>query len=83
VLAWSPTNLGITEGNHERLVQALWVSGDLFNVLGVRPAMGRLFGSADDQPGCGMVAEGDGAFETGRFVIYSECGSQIPFTRCF
>lgn len=24
VLAWSPTNLGITEGDHERLVQALW-----------------------------------------------------------
>jgi hypothetical protein len=53
VLAWSPTNLGITEGDHERLVQALWVSGDFFNVLGVRPAVGRLFRSADDQPGCG------------------------------
>ena len=53
VLAWSPTNLGITEGDHERLVQALWVSGDFFNVLGVRPTMGRLFSSTDDQPGCG------------------------------
>ena len=53
VLAWSPTNLGITEGNHERLVQGLWVSGDFFNVLGVQPAIGRLFTSADDQPGCG------------------------------
>jgi putative ABC transport system permease protein len=53
VLAWSPTNLGITEGDHERQVQALWVSGDFFNVLGVRPALGRLFSSADDQPGCG------------------------------
>ena len=53
VLAWSPTILGITEGDHERLVQALWVSGDFFNVLGVRPALGRLFSSTDDQPGCG------------------------------
>jgi len=53
VLAWSPTNLGITEGDHERQVQALWVSGDFFNTLGVRPALGRLFSSADDQPGCG------------------------------
>jgi len=53
VLAWSPINLGITEGNHERLVQGLWVSGDFFNVLGVQPAIGRLFTSADDQPGCG------------------------------
>jgi putative ABC transport system permease protein len=53
VLAWSPTNLGITEGDHERLVRGLWVSGDFFNVLGVRPALGRLFTSADDRPGCG------------------------------
>ena len=53
VLAWSPTNLGITVGDHERLVQGLWVSGDFFNVLGVRPALGRLFTSSDDRPGCG------------------------------
>ncbi len=53
VLAWSPTMLGITEGDHERLVQGLWVSGDFFNVLGVRPALGRLFTSTDDRPGCG------------------------------
>jgi putative ABC transport system permease protein len=53
VLAWSPTNLGITVGDHQRLVQGLWVSGDFFNVLGVRPALGRLFTSSDDRPGCG------------------------------
>jgi putative ABC transport system permease protein len=53
VLAWSPTNLGITEGDHERLVQGLWVSGNFFNALGVLPAVGRLFTSADDRPGCG------------------------------
>jgi predicted permease len=53
VLAWSPTNLGLTEGDHELMVQALWVSGEFFNVLGVRPALGRLFSSADDQTGCG------------------------------
>ncbi len=53
VLAWSPTNLGITEGDHERLARGLWVSGDFFTVLGVRPALGRLFTAADDRPGCG------------------------------
>jgi predicted permease len=53
VLAWSPTDFGITVGDHERLVQGLWVSGDFFNVLGVRPALGRLFTSSDDRPGCG------------------------------
>ena len=54
VLAWSPTNLGVTVGNQERLVQGLWVSGDFFNVLGVRPALGRLFTASDDQRGCGV-----------------------------
>jgi putative ABC transport system permease protein len=53
VLAWSPTNLGITVGDHERMVQGLWVSGEFFNALGVRPALGRLFTSSDDRPGCG------------------------------
>jgi putative ABC transport system permease protein len=53
VLAWSPTSLGITVGDHERLVQGMWVSGDFFNVLGVSPALGRLFTSSDDRPGCG------------------------------
>ena len=53
VLAWSPTNLGITVGDHEQLVQGLWVSGDFFNALGVRPALGRFFTSSDDRPGCG------------------------------
>ena len=53
VLAWSPTNFGITEGDHERLVQGIWVSGDFFNVLGVPPSLGRLFTAADDRPGCG------------------------------
>jgi predicted permease len=53
VLAWSASNLGITEGDHERSVRSLWVSGDFFTVMGVRPALGRLFTSADDRPGCG------------------------------
>ena len=68
VLAWSPTNLGITVGDHERLVQGLWVSGDFFNVLGVRPALGRLFASSDDRPGCGA---------SGVVVSYSFWQSQL------
>ena len=55
VLAWSPTAFGMTDGNRERLVPGLWVSGDFFNVLGVRPAVGRLFTAADDRPGCGAA----------------------------
>jgi predicted permease len=55
VLAWSPTNLGITEGDHEQLVQGLWVSGNFFNALGVQPSLGRVFSSSDDRPGCGAA----------------------------
>jgi predicted permease len=55
VLAWNPTVLGITEGDHAQVVPGLWVSGDFFNVLGVQPAMGRLFTAADDRPGCGAA----------------------------
>jgi putative ABC transport system permease protein len=53
VMTWSSTALEITEGDHQRLVPALWVSGDFFNALGVGPALGRVFTSADDRPGCG------------------------------
>jgi putative ABC transport system permease protein len=55
VMAWNPTSLGITEGDHERIVPGLWVSGDFFNALGVRPALGRVFNSSDDRPGCGAA----------------------------
>jgi hypothetical protein len=55
VMAWSPTVLGITEGDHERLVRGLWVSGDFFNALSVRPALERVFTSSDDRPGCGAA----------------------------
>jgi putative ABC transport system permease protein len=55
VMAWSPTALGITESDHERLVRGLWVSGDFFNALGVAPALGRVFTSSDDRPGCGAA----------------------------
>ena len=55
VLAWSPTGLGIIEGDHQKLVQGLWVSGGFFNALGVRPAFGRVFTSSDDKPGCGAA----------------------------
>ena len=55
IMAWSPAVLGITEGDHERLVRGLWVSGDFFNALGVVPALGRVFTSTDDRPGCGAA----------------------------
>jgi predicted permease len=53
VMAWSSTGLSITEGDRQHVVPGLWVSGDFFHALGVQPALGRVFTSADDRPGCG------------------------------
>jgi len=52
VLAWGRSDLNMAQGGEVRLAKALWVSGDYFNVLGVRPELGRLLSASDDQRGC-------------------------------
>lgn len=52
-LAWRSGPYAIGEGDRERLAQGLWVSGDMFPVLGIVPITGRLFTPEDDRPGCG------------------------------
>ena len=37
-----------------RFLKGLYVSGEFFDVLGVRPVSGRVFTAADDRPGCGL-----------------------------
>lgn len=56
VFAWGPTGFNIAPGGEVHNVQGLWVSGDFFETLGVAPALGRLLGPEDDQPGCGSPA---------------------------
>src|SRR5579864_5732910 len=53
VFAWGPTTFNIAPGGEVHNVQGLWVSGEYFETLGVQPALGRLLGVEDDQPGCG------------------------------
>ena len=53
VFAWGRDDFNLAEGGEARLARGLWVSGDLFGVLGVRPELGRLFSSEDDRKGCG------------------------------
>jgi putative ABC transport system permease protein len=53
VFAWSPTQFNLAPGGEPRPAQGLWVSGDFFKVLGVRPIIGRVFTPEDDQRGCG------------------------------
>jgi len=54
LLAWGSNSFGLTPGGEGRLAQGLFVSGDFFQVLGVRPLMGRVFTASDDRRGCGL-----------------------------
>ncbi len=50
--AWGTDALNLSRGGEVRYAQTLWVSGDFFRVLGVQPALGRVFTVADDRKGC-------------------------------
>jgi predicted permease len=53
LFAWGDTNALVGRGAEMRPVRLLWVSGEMFPVLGIRAGQGRLFTRADDQRGCG------------------------------
>jgi predicted permease len=53
MFAWSSLQLNTATGGEVRNADTLWVSGETFDVLGVRPAIGRLIAPGDDRPGCG------------------------------
>src|SRR5499426_106908 len=54
LFAWSAATFDLAPRGEQRFTDGgLWVSGDFFNALGVRPALGRVFTRADDQRGCG------------------------------
>ncbi len=50
--AWGVGSLNLAQGGEVRPARGLWVSGDFFNVLGVRPELGRPLTTADDRRGC-------------------------------
>lgn len=52
IAAWGIGGFNLAEGGEIRPARGLWVSGDFFNVLGIRPELGRLFNKEDDQRGC-------------------------------
>ncbi len=52
VFAFGDTAFNIAPGGEVRYVEGLWVSGNFFRALGVRPAIGSLFNEADDRAGC-------------------------------
>jgi predicted permease len=55
VAAWAQSGwMSLGEGAQERRAQALWVTGEIFSVLGVHPLRGRVFSERDDRPNCGL-----------------------------
>ena len=55
VFAWGAADFNLGAGSEVRPARGLWVSGDFFNVLGVRPELGRVFNADDDRRGCGTA----------------------------
>ena len=54
IAAWRDTGFSRDSGGEARFVSGLYVSGEFFRVLGVRPVAGRVFTAEDDRPGCGL-----------------------------
>ena len=52
IAAWSSDRFNMAGGGEVRYAKGLWVSGNFFNLLGVQPALGRVFTAADDRRGC-------------------------------
>jgi putative ABC transport system permease protein len=54
VVAWANTGFDLGPEGETHEARGLFVSGDFFRVLGVRPVLGRVFEASDDRRGCGL-----------------------------
>src|SRR5580698_7131149 len=55
IFAWAGHRFDTAAGGEVRDAEGLYVSGDFFKTLGVVPAIGRVFSTDDDRPGCGSA----------------------------
>jgi putative ABC transport system permease protein len=67
LFAYSDAQFNLAPGGEVRMANGGWVSGDFFNVLGVRPEAGRLLQRGDDVPGCPATAAVSDAFARREF----------------
>jgi putative ABC transport system permease protein len=65
--ATANTGFDLTTGGEVRQTRGEYVSGDYFNVLGVRAAIGRVFNRTDDVRGCRATAILSNAFWSSEF----------------
>ena len=64
VFAWGNTQFNLAPSGVAEDVRGIYVSGDYFSTLGVRPAAGRLITAADDKRGCpGVAVLGNGFWQ--------------------
>jgi hypothetical protein len=78
VIAFSPRTFDLANGGEENGINGIYASGDYFNVLGVRPAAGRLLTTSDDVRGCpGVAVLGYGFWQEHYAGAQSAIGSSI------
>jgi predicted permease len=53
VFAWNSSPLNTAAGGEVHRIEGLWTSGEMWGVLGLKPAVGRFYTPEDDRPGCG------------------------------
>jgi hypothetical protein len=53
ISAWGEEQFNLATGGEVHYAGGIWVSGEFFEVLGVRPHLGRVISVSDDRRGCG------------------------------
>ena len=53
ISAWGEEQFNLATGGEVHYARGIWVSGEFFDVVGVRPYLGRVISASDDRPGCG------------------------------
>ena len=56
LFAWNSSPLNTATGGEVRRIEGLWASGEMWGVLGLKPAVGRFYTPEEDRPGCGSPA---------------------------
>jgi putative ABC transport system permease protein len=56
VFAWGDNSFDLAQGGAVHYARGLWVSGDFFKTLELRPAAGRLIATSGDRRGCAGAA---------------------------
>ncbi len=82
VFAWGEAEFDLARGGAVHYAKGVWVSGDFFSALGLRPAAGRLITASDDRRGCpGVAVLGYGFWQDHYGGVPSAIGSTISLNR--